>query len=242
MPRAPCFSRPTATTLALNAAGATEVPHLSERRRAGGANLSAGAAARARAGRVAPPLAGQTHPDQGLALGWEALRRSSAACRCGCAWVGADPSGLRWKSWRARWGCPTGSSSSAKSSGGACPSTTGGRTSCSRACRLFPHGRPRSHGLRPPVLTLDHQGAGALVPARAGIKVPVAAADSTVRGLAEGLRRLARSPRSAGGWGAAGWGLRSGDELAAPRRADDLWYEEVVSGRRLPGRSINAAV
>jgi glycosyltransferase involved in cell wall biosynthesis len=45
-----------------------------------------------------------------------------------------------------------------------------------------------------PVLALDHQGVGAMIPEQAAIKVPVTSPASTIRGLADGIRALAGSP------------------------------------------------
>jgi glycosyltransferase involved in cell wall biosynthesis len=45
-----------------------------------------------------------------------------------------------------------------------------------------------------PVLTLDHQGVGAMIPEQAAIKVAVTSPASTVQSLAEAIRILARSP------------------------------------------------
>jgi glycosyltransferase involved in cell wall biosynthesis len=45
-----------------------------------------------------------------------------------------------------------------------------------------------------PVITLDHQGVGTMLPEQAAIKVPVRSPASTIRGLADGIRALAASP------------------------------------------------
>jgi glycosyltransferase involved in cell wall biosynthesis len=45
-----------------------------------------------------------------------------------------------------------------------------------------------------PVIGLDHQGAGMLMPKHAAIKVPVTSPSATVQGLADGIRALAASP------------------------------------------------
>jgi glycosyltransferase involved in cell wall biosynthesis len=45
-----------------------------------------------------------------------------------------------------------------------------------------------------PVLALDHQGVGSLVPEQAAIKVPVTSPAATIQGLADGIRQLAESP------------------------------------------------
>jgi glycosyltransferase involved in cell wall biosynthesis len=45
-----------------------------------------------------------------------------------------------------------------------------------------------------PVLGLDHQGFGTMIPRQAAIKVPVTSPAATIRGLADGIRTLAASP------------------------------------------------
>jgi glycosyltransferase involved in cell wall biosynthesis len=45
-----------------------------------------------------------------------------------------------------------------------------------------------------PILTLDHQGVGAMLPDDAVIKIPVGTPEATVAGLADGIARLAASP------------------------------------------------
>ena len=45
-----------------------------------------------------------------------------------------------------------------------------------------------------PVLALDHQGVGSMIPERAAIKVPVRSPALTIQALAEGIRALAASP------------------------------------------------
>jgi glycosyltransferase involved in cell wall biosynthesis len=45
-----------------------------------------------------------------------------------------------------------------------------------------------------PLIGLDHQGFGALIPAQAAIKVPVTTPEATIQGLADGIRALAASP------------------------------------------------
>jgi glycosyltransferase involved in cell wall biosynthesis len=48
-----------------------------------------------------------------------------------------------------------------------------------------------------PVIGLDHQGAGMVMPEESAIKVPVTSPDATVRGLAAGIRKMADSPELA---------------------------------------------
>jgi glycosyltransferase involved in cell wall biosynthesis len=45
-----------------------------------------------------------------------------------------------------------------------------------------------------PVIGLDHQGAGMMMPAHAAIKVPVTSPTATIEGLADGIRALLASP------------------------------------------------
>jgi glycosyltransferase involved in cell wall biosynthesis len=45
-----------------------------------------------------------------------------------------------------------------------------------------------------PVLTLDHQGVGTMMPEQAAVKVPVTSPASTIQGLADAIRGLAASP------------------------------------------------
>ena len=47
-----------------------------------------------------------------------------------------------------------------------------------------------------PVIGLDHQGVGALIPTHAAIKVPVSSPEATARALAAAIRTLANSPES----------------------------------------------
>jgi glycosyltransferase involved in cell wall biosynthesis len=45
-----------------------------------------------------------------------------------------------------------------------------------------------------PVLGLDHQGVGTMIPEQAAIKVPVSSPTATIEGLEKGIRALAASP------------------------------------------------
>ena len=45
-----------------------------------------------------------------------------------------------------------------------------------------------------PVVALNHQGVGTMIPEQAAIKVPVTSPASTVQGLADAIRALAASP------------------------------------------------
>lgn len=95
---------------------------------------------------------------------------------------------------------------------------------------------------RLPILTLDHQGAGAIVPPEAGIKVAVTNPDETVRALAEGMRRLAKSPQLRKHMGEAGW--IHAQSMGWQQHAEQMtrWYEEVVVNYRGYGRYAYAAL
>jgi len=83
-----------------------------------------------------------------------------------------------------------------------------------------------------PVITLNHQGVGALVPEEAGIKVPVTTPAATVEALAEAIRRLAISPEMRQRMGEVGW--RYARTQTWERRAEEMnnLYEECVNSRR----------
>lgn len=93
-----------------------------------------------------------------------------------------------------------------------------------------------------PVITLDHQGVGAFVPPEAGIKVPVTTPEETVRGLAEGIEKLAGDPELRARLGAAGWryiGAQSWDHRAEVMAG---LYEEVIGRRSCNVRVASSAV
>jgi glycosyltransferase involved in cell wall biosynthesis len=83
-----------------------------------------------------------------------------------------------------------------------------------------------------PLLTLDHQGVGDLVPPDCGIKVPVTQPAETVRGLAAGIRRLATDVEARHHMGEAAW--RCAGELTWEQRARQFagWYAECLSSAR----------
>jgi glycosyltransferase involved in cell wall biosynthesis len=85
---------------------------------------------------------------------------------------------------------------------------------------------------RLPILALDHQAASSMVPADAGIKVPVANPEQTITALAEGIRALARSAEARHRMGEAGWRFAQG--LGWAQRAEQVswWYTEVVEKHR----------
>jgi glycosyltransferase involved in cell wall biosynthesis len=68
-----------------------------------------------------------------------------------------------------------------------------------------------------PVLGLDHQGFGAMIPEQAAIKIPVTGPAATIQGLADGIRALAASPDL---------GQRMG-EAARRHAASESWSRRV---------------
>jgi len=95
---------------------------------------------------------------------------------------------------------------------------------------------------RLPILTLNHQGAGAIVPAEAGIKVAVTNPEETVSALADGIRRLAQSPQLRKHMGEAAW--IHAQSMSWQQRTKQMteWYEEVVANKRVNGRYSYAAL
>ena len=95
---------------------------------------------------------------------------------------------------------------------------------------------------RLPILTLNHQGVGAILPPNAGIKVAVTSPEETVRALANGIRRLAQSPQLRKQMGEAGWIYAQ--SMSWQQRAEQMtkWYEEVVAINRANGRYHYAAL
>ena len=83
------------------------------------------------------------------------------------------------------------------------------------------------HGL--PVLTLDHQGVGTFVPEEASIKVPVTIPRETVRGLAEGIRRLALLPEERLKMSAAARKYAATETWERRAERMSTLYEETVS-------------
>jgi glycosyltransferase involved in cell wall biosynthesis len=82
---------------------------------------------------------------------------------------------------------------------------------------------------RLPILTLNHQGAGAIVPTEAGIKVAVTDPGETVKALAEGMLRLAHAPQLRRQMGDAGWRYAQG--LSWQEHAEQMtrWYEQIAA-------------
>lgn len=95
---------------------------------------------------------------------------------------------------------------------------------------------------RLPILTLNHQGVGAIVPPEAGIKVAVTNPDETVRALAAGIRRLAQSPQLRKQMGEAGW--IHAQSMSWQQHAEQMtrWYEEIVASNLVNGRYTYAAL
>ena len=95
---------------------------------------------------------------------------------------------------------------------------------------------------RLPIITLNHQGVGAIMPPEAGIKVAVTNPDETVKALADGIRRLAHSPQARKHMGEAGWNYAQ--SMGWQQRAEEMtgYYEEVVASYRNNGRYAYAAL
>jgi glycosyltransferase involved in cell wall biosynthesis len=69
-----------------------------------------------------------------------------------------------------------------------------------------------------PVLSLNHQGVGAMIPEQAAIKVPVTSPASTIQGLADAIRALAGSPEL----------RQSMSEAARRHAATESWSRRVI--------------
>jgi len=89
-----------------------------------------------------------------------------------------------------------------------------------------------------PILTLDHQAAGAMVPDDAGIKIPVVNPEDTVGGLAAGIRLLAESPATRLRLGQAGW--KHAQAHGWPQRVEQVlrWYVEVIEKSRVASTTL----
>jgi len=83
-----------------------------------------------------------------------------------------------------------------------------------------------------PLITLDHQGVGQMVPPEAGIKIPVTTPEQTTSGLADAMRLLADDPQRRAAMGKAA--ARCAAENTWHKRAErmTLLYEEVLRARR----------
>jgi glycosyltransferase involved in cell wall biosynthesis len=82
-----------------------------------------------------------------------------------------------------------------------------------------------------PVIGLDHQGVGALVPQQAAMKIPVTSPEATVRGLASAIRRLAASPALA----------TRLSEAARGHAATESWSRRVVRVNELYRRCLESS-
>lgn len=83
-----------------------------------------------------------------------------------------------------------------------------------------------------PLITLDHQGVGQIVPPEAGVKVPVTTPQQTISGLAEAMVLLADNPQRRAEMGLAA--ARCAAENTWKKRAERMTtlYEEVLSAHR----------
>jgi glycosyltransferase involved in cell wall biosynthesis len=83
-----------------------------------------------------------------------------------------------------------------------------------------------------PLITLDHQGVGQIVPKEAGVKVPVTTPQETIAGLADAMALLADNPQRRTEMGSAA--ARCAAENTWAKRAERMTtlYEEVLSARR----------
>ncbi len=83
-----------------------------------------------------------------------------------------------------------------------------------------------------PLITLDHQGVGTIVPPEAGIKVPVTTPAPTIEGLAAAMRTMADDPQARAAMGRAA--ARCAAENTWGKRAERMTvlYEEVLRARR----------
>lgn len=93
-----------------------------------------------------------------------------------------------------------------------------------------------------PILTLNHQGVGAIVPPDAAIKVPVTTPEETVDALADGLRRLVLSPELRKEMGEAGWIYAQSMSWQGQVEQVTKWYEEILASSRATRRHVYAAL
>jgi len=95
---------------------------------------------------------------------------------------------------------------------------------------------------RLPIVTLNHQGAGAIVPPDAGIKVAVANPNETVQALAKAMRRLITSPELRKQMGEAARAHAEG--MSWTRHAENMTrqYEEVLLDARVSDECAYAAI
>jgi glycosyltransferase involved in cell wall biosynthesis len=83
-----------------------------------------------------------------------------------------------------------------------------------------------------PIVTLNHQGVGAIVPAEAGIRVNVAHPEPTVQALADGLHQLISSPELRQRMAAAA--AAHAQSMSWTQHAEKMseWYAEVLASTR----------
>jgi len=93
-----------------------------------------------------------------------------------------------------------------------------------------------------PIITLNHQGAGAIVPAEAGVKVEVKDPDETVRALAEGMRRLITHPELCKAMSNAA--RAHAQSMSWVRHAETMseWYEQILTSPEVREEYAYAAV
>jgi glycosyltransferase involved in cell wall biosynthesis len=83
-----------------------------------------------------------------------------------------------------------------------------------------------------PILTLDHQGVGAMVAPEAGIKVPVTTPAQAVADLANGIERLGRDVDERRRMGAAARACAAEQTWERRARRMAAWYEDVLRAHR----------
>jgi glycosyltransferase involved in cell wall biosynthesis len=83
-----------------------------------------------------------------------------------------------------------------------------------------------------PLIALDHQGVGQIVPPEAGIKIPVTTPEQTINGLADAMRLMADDPARRAAMGKAA--AKCAAENTWGKRAERMTclYEEVLRARR----------
>ena len=88
-----------------------------------------------------------------------------------------------------------------------------------------------------PILTLDHHGATDFIPAAAGIKVPVQAADATADALARAVETLWDHPERLDAMGRAGFAYAA--QFALPRLVASLYQLAAASAPELAGLAVS---
>lgn len=84
-----------------------------------------------------------------------------------------------------------------------------------------------------PIVALNHQGVGAIVPAAAGIRVNVEDPDRTIKALSEGMHRLITSPELRQEMGEAA--TTHAQSMSWKQHAEKMseWYDEVLAADRV---------